>query len=173
MRTDGLIDNAVKMFDGLSKDGLTHEALELFRVIKDKGTMPDVVAHTAVIEAYADAGKGKEALTTYKKMLACGVAPNAYTYGVLIKGLLAEGGTVGEVRRYVVEMMEKGMRPNVGTCVAVFEGFVREGKAEDGRELLEVMRAKGLRVDERAVREAMKGKRGHVVRGVMDLLLGK
>lgn len=79
------------MFDGLSKDGLTHEALELFSVIKDKGTMPDVVAHTAVIKAYVDAGgtHWKNAVRTYEKMLACGVLPNAYTFSVLIKGVFS------------------------------------------------------------------------------------
>ncbi|KAF8038660.1 hypothetical protein BT93_B1256 [Corymbia citriodora subsp. variegata] len=56
MRTEGLNDYAVKMFDALSKDGRTHEALELFGQIKDKGHMPDVVAHTAIIEAYCNAG---------------------------------------------------------------------------------------------------------------------
>lgn len=56
MRTEGLTDYAVKMFDALSKDGRTHEALELFGQIKDEGHMPDVVAHTAVMEAYCNAG---------------------------------------------------------------------------------------------------------------------
>jgi PPR repeat family/PPR repeat len=88
MRTEGLTNHAIKMFDGLSKDGLTHQALELFSVIKDKGTMPDVVAHTAVIEAYVNAGgtHWKNAIRTYERMLACGVLPNAYTFSVLIKG---------------------------------------------------------------------------------------
>lgn len=62
MRTEGLINNAVKMFDGLSKDGLTHEAMELFSQMNDKGNMPEVIAHTAVVEAYANAGQCKEAL---------------------------------------------------------------------------------------------------------------
>lgn len=57
MRTEGLTNHAVKMFDALSKDGRTHEALELFAQINDRGHMPDVVAHTAVIEAYANAGE--------------------------------------------------------------------------------------------------------------------
>lgn len=89
MRTEGLTNHAIKMFDGLCKDGLTHEALELFSVMKDKGTMPDVVAHTAVIEAYVNAGgtHWKNGLRTYERMLACGVLPNAYTFSVLIKGM--------------------------------------------------------------------------------------
>lgn len=173
MRTDGLQNNAVKMFDALSMDGLTHEALELFAQIKDKGHMPDVVAHTAVIEAYAAAGKPKDALKVYLRMLACGVAPNAYTYTLLIKALAADPNFVGDAKKYVLEMMEKGMRPNAGTYVAVFEAFAGEDKAEEGSEFLEQMKGKGFVADEKAVREVLKSRRGPVVISVINILLGK
>ncbi|KAL6132880.1 hypothetical protein ACLB2K_065119 [Fragaria x ananassa] len=173
MRSDGLQTNAVKMFDALSNDGLTHEALELFAHIKDKGQMPDVVAHTAVIEAYAAAGKPKDALKVYMRMLACGVAPNAYTYSVLIKALAADERFVGDAKKYVVEMLGKGMRPNAGTYVAVFEALAGEEKAEEARVLLEEMRGKGFVADEKAVREVLKGRRGAVVGSVINILLGK
>ncbi|XP_059648348.1 pentatricopeptide repeat-containing protein At4g38150-like [Cornus florida] len=175
IRNDGLINNAVKMFDALSKDGLTHEALELFGQIKDKGNMPDVVAHTAVIEAYANAGQGKDALKVYLRMLASGVTPNAYTYTVLIKGLASSGDAklLGEAKKYVVEMMDKGMRPNAGTYVAVFEAFASEGNVEEGSEFLEQMKAKGFVPDEKAVREVLRDKRGPVFRSIMNLLFGK
>ncbi|KAA8536672.1 hypothetical protein F0562_029150 [Nyssa sinensis] len=172
IRSDGLINNAIKMFDALSKDGLTHEALELFGQIKDKGNMPDVVAHTAVIEAYANAGQGKEALKVYLRMLASGVAPNAYTYTVLIKGLANSGDAklLGDAKKYVMEMMGKGMKPNAGTYVAVFEAFAREGKVEEGREFLVQMKAKGFVPDEKAVREVLREKRGPVFRSIMNLI---
>ncbi|KAK6915759.1 Pentatricopeptide repeat [Dillenia turbinata] len=172
MRTEGLTSYAVKMFDALSRDGLTHEALELFSQIKDKGNMPEVIAHTSVIEVYVNAGQAKEALKVYMRMLACGVLPNAYTYSVLIKGLASDGKMLGEAKKYLLEMMNKGMRPNAGTYVAVFEGFVREGKVEQGKEFLEVMIKKGFNPDEKAVREVL-GKRGQAFRGVMRLLFEK
>lgn len=172
IRTDGLFDNAVKMFDGLSKDGLTHEALELFGEIKDKGHMPDVVAHTAVIEAYVNANQPKDALKVFLRMLAGGVLPNAYTYGVLIKGLARDGKMLGEAKQYVVEMMGKGMRPNAETCVAVIEGFVREGKAEEGQQLVAELKERSFLPEKKAVREILKDKRGPLPRGVMDILFG-
>ncbi|GAV90553.1 PPR domain-containing protein/PPR_1 domain-containing protein/PPR_2 domain-containing protein [Cephalotus follicularis] len=167
--TDGLVNHAVKMFDGLSKDGLTHEALELFAQIKDKGHMPDVVAHTAVIEAYANAGRGKEALKVYMRMLASGVAPNAYTYSVLIRGLAGDA-ILGDAKRYVIEMMGKGMRPNAGTYTAVFEAFAREQKVDEAREFVEQMKGKGFVPDEKAVREVLGNKRGQVVTSVINIL---
>lgn len=172
MRSDGLTDHAVKMFDGLSKDGLTHEALELFAVIKDKGTMPDVVAHTAVIEAYANAGgKSKEAVRTYKQMLMAGVLPNAYTYSVLIRGL-AKDGKAREAKDFVLEMMGKGMKPNPKTYTSVFEAYVKEKKEEEAREALAEMKKLGFVADEKAVREEI-GRRGQVFRSLMNLLFAK
>ncbi|EXB57577.1 hypothetical protein L484_022684 [Morus notabilis] len=173
MSSDGLLNNAVKMFDGLSKDGLTHAALELFAQIKDKGEMPDVVAHTAVIEAYANAGQTKEALKVFLRMLASGVAPNTYTYAVLIKGLAANPKFLGDAKKHVLEMMSKGMRPNASVYAAVFEAFARERKEEEAREFLVQIRERGFVPVEKAVREAMKDKRGPVFRSVMSILFGK
>ncbi|KAF5175164.1 Pentatricopeptide repeat-containing protein [Thalictrum thalictroides] len=172
MRTEGLMNNAIKMFDALSKDGLTHEAMKLFSIIKDKGNMPDVVAHTAVIEAYANAGgHSKEALKVFLRMLSSGVKPNAYTYTVLIKGL-SKDGKLKDVKKYVLEMMDKGIKPNAGTYTSVFEAFAREDKAEDGRELLEQMKAKGFVPDEKVVRDHL-SQRGQVFRTVLSMLFNK
>lgn len=176
MRTEGLLPNAIKMFDALSKDGLTHEALHLFSQIKDKGTMPDVVAHTAVIEAYANAGQPKEALKVYMRMLASGVSPNAYTYTVLVRGLAAGGARMlPDAKRHLLEMMDKGIRPNAGTYAAVFEAFATENRLDEGRQFLEQMRAKGFVPDEKAVRDHLasnrsRGDGGQVFRTVMGLL---
>ncbi|KAM0046692.1 putative tetratricopeptide-like helical domain superfamily [Helianthus debilis subsp. tardiflorus] len=175
IRTDGLNNSAVKMFDALSKDGLTHEALELFSQIKDKGYMPDVVAHTAVIEAYASAGKAKEALKVYMRMLGSGVLPNAYTYTVLIKALAGsgDGKLLAEANKCFVEMMGKNIRPNAGTCLAVFEGLVKGGKEEEGRELVVKMKALGFAPDQEGLRELLKNKRGQVFRSVMNILFAE
>ncbi|KAL4342165.1 hypothetical protein GQ457_08G011140 [Hibiscus cannabinus] len=171
MRGDGLINNAVKMFDSLSKDGLTHEALELFAQFKDNGQMPDVVAHTAVIEAYAGAGRSKEALKSFMRMLASGVAPNAYTYTVLIKGLAAaDAKHLPDAKKYLMEMMGKGMKPNAGTYTAIFEAFARAEKVEEAKEFLGQMKEKGFVPDEKDVRAALSDRRGPVFRSIMSIL---
>ncbi|KAJ0014185.1 hypothetical protein Pint_21890 [Pistacia integerrima] len=172
MRTEGLVTNAVKMFDALSKDGLIHEASELFSQINDKGHMPDVVAHTTVVEAYMNAGRSKEGVKVFLRMLACGVAPNANTYSVLIKGLAGDA-RLNDAKKYLMEMMAKGMRPNAGTYTAVFEAFVKEQKVEEAKELLEQMKSKGFVADEKAVKEALNNKRGPAFRGVMEILFGE
>ncbi|KAE8704042.1 putative zinc finger protein [Hibiscus syriacus] len=148
MRGDGLINNAVKMFDALSKDGLTHEALELF-------------AH-------------KEALKSFMRMLASGVAPNAYTYTVLIKGLaVTDAKHLVDAKKYLMEMMGKGMKPNANTYTAVFEAFARVEKVEEAKEFLGQMKEKGFVPDEKDVRAALTDKRGPVFRSVMSILFDK
>lgn len=104
-------------------------------------------------------------------MLASGVEPNAYTYNVLVKGL-ASDCKLGDVKKYVMEMMEKWMMLNATTSVAVLEAFVREGKEAEGKLLLEEMKSKGFLADDKSVREVLKTKRGPVFRGVMDILFG-
>ncbi|KAL3651464.1 hypothetical protein CASFOL_004466 [Castilleja foliolosa] len=177
IREDGLMNCAVKMFDGLSQDGLTHEALELFSQIKDKGQMPDVVAHTAVMEAYANAGQAKEAHKVYLRMLTSAVTPNAYTYRVVIGALAASGDEkmTKMAKKYVVEMVGKGMRPNAGICVGAFEGMVRVGLEDEGLEMMEMLKEKGVVPEESKVREVLKGKGGNgmVYQKVMSVLYGK
>lgn len=172
IRSDGLMNNAVKMFDALSKDGLTHEALELFAEIKDKGNMPEVIAHTAVIEAYANAGEAKEAQRVYMRMLASGVAPNAYTYTLLIKALAGsgDGKLLGDAKKYLMEMLGKKIRPNAGTYVAVFQGFVKAGKEDEARELLRELKGCGFVPDKKAVSEVLRDVRGPAFRILMSIL---
>lgn len=170
---DGLFNHAVKMFDALSKEGLTHEALELFGQIKDKGQMPDVVAHTAILEAYANAAQPKEAHKVYMRMLASGVSPNAYTYAVLITALAADAKFVKDASKYLLEMMDKGMKPNAKTYTSVFEGLLKEERIDEATRLLEQMKAKGFVPDEKAVREVVSNRRGPVFRNLINVLFGK
>nr|AYM00997.1 pentatricopeptide repeat protein [Salvia miltiorrhiza] len=169
IREDGLMNSAAKMFDGLSQDGLTHEALELFSRIKDRGEMPDVIAYTAVMEAYVDAGQAKEAHKVYLRMLASGVSPNAYTYKVLIRGL-AESGAAKEASKYVGEMVGRGMRPNAGTCVAVFEGLLKADLRDEGIQLLEMLKAKGVAPQEDKIRDVIKNKKGSIPSLIINVL---
>ncbi|XP_062170910.1 pentatricopeptide repeat-containing protein CRP1 homolog, chloroplastic-like [Alnus glutinosa] len=157
---EGIRSNALKMLDALSKDGLTHEASEISAQIKDNGPMPGVVAHTAVIEAYVNASQPKEALRVYMRMLAAGIAPNAYTYTVLIKGLATDAKHTGDAKKYVMEMLGKGMKPNAATYTAVFEALSKEKQLNEAREFLEQMKSEGFLPDEKAVREVLNNKLG-------------
>jgi pentatricopeptide repeat protein len=70
-------------------------------------------------------------------------------------------------------MMEKGMKPNAETYAAVFEGLVREEKVDEAVKLLEEMKSRGFVPDEKAVKEVLSNKRGHIFRTVISILFGK
>ncbi|PWA60356.1 Pentatricopeptide repeat-containing protein [Artemisia annua] len=110
-------------------------------------------------------------------MLACGVSPNAYTYSVLVECLCGSGSgewkMVKEGVKWFCEMMGKGIRPSDETSVAVFEGVVRCGKVDEGREVVRRVEEFGFGFDEKGVREVLKGKRGPVYRDVVDVMFGK
>lgn len=171
MREDGLVQQAVKMFDALSKDGLTHEAMKLFGQMKDKSRMPDVVAHTAVVEAYAKAGKPKDALKVFMRMQASGCLPNSYSYSVLIQGL-CQGGMLQEAGKYTLEMLGYGWKPNAATYVTLVDSYLRAQKADEMRQLLVKLNEKGFVADDKAARQHMKSM-GRFNRGVMDMLFGQ
>ncbi|KAK8930773.1 hypothetical protein KSP39_PZI016143 [Platanthera zijinensis] len=64
--------------------------------------MPDIVAHTATIEAYANVGEhSKEAICTFNRMLASDVSHNAYTYTILVKGF-ARDSKIPEAQKYLL-----------------------------------------------------------------------
>lgn len=71
--------------------------------------------------------------------------------------------------------MKKKMHPNAGTYTAVFEGFARQGDkgVEEGSEFLNEMKGNGFEPHEGAVREVLRGRKGEVVEGVMEILFDK
>ncbi|WOL01162.1 hypothetical protein Cni_G09876 [Canna indica] len=92
------------------------------------------------------------------------MSPNAYTFTVLVKGLVKDRW-LPKVRKYLLEMMGRGIRPNAGTYLTVFEAYLLEQKVDDARALLKEMRAKGFEPNEKIVRVNL-GKRDQVFRGI-------
>ncbi|KAL6125771.1 hypothetical protein ACLB2K_073825 [Fragaria x ananassa] len=65
----------------------------------------------------------------------------------LIKGLAVDADFFGDAKKYLIQMLDKGMYPNAATYTAVLEGLGRQEdkKAEEvGKDSLEVMMAKGF-----------------------------
>ncbi|XP_024175424.1 pentatricopeptide repeat-containing protein At4g31850, chloroplastic [Rosa chinensis] len=124
-KPDCLYKKALKMYKALIEDGNAEQTMELYKRVVEMCMQPMVVVHTSVIEAYLKFGKTKGALEAYYGMLAAGVAPNSYTYTVLIKGLTANPNFSGDAKKCLLEMMDKGMRSNAATYTAVIESFAK------------------------------------------------
>ncbi|PRQ17268.1 putative pentatricopeptide [Rosa chinensis] len=171
---NGMEEESRDMFIAMVEDGNVDEAMRTFQSTGQPRINPMVIVHTAVIEAYINGGKTEGALQTFMDMLAAGLAPISYTYSVLIKGLAADPNFFGDAKKYLIEMMDKGMHPNAATYTAVFEGFAREddkATEEEGKKFLEVMMAKGFVPDSVAVRMVLTGRPTSVISRVMNIIL--
>ncbi|CAH8311881.1 unnamed protein product [Eruca vesicaria subsp. sativa] len=154
MKEGGLIPNTVAMLDGLCKDGLVQEAMKLFGLMRDKGTIPEVVIYTAVVDGFCKAHKIEDAKRIFRKMQSSGVSPNAFSYGVLVQGLY-NCSMLDDAVDFCGEMLESGYSPNVPTFVGLVDVLCREKGVEQARLAIEMLNKKGFAVDLKAVKDFM------------------
>ena len=152
MKETGLIPNAVAMLDGLCKDGLIQEAMKLFGVMREKGSIPEVVVYTAVVEGFCKMGKFDDALRVFNKMVNNGISPNAFSYKLLIDGLI-KGSRLEDAVDYSVEMMESGHSLTVVTFTDLVDQVCRVNGVEESARVVRRLRESGLAIDDRAIRE--------------------
>ncbi|ESW28907.1 hypothetical protein PHAVU_002G027800 [Phaseolus vulgaris] len=152
MKETGLIPNAVAMLDGLCKDGLVQEALKLFALMREKGTIPEIVIYTAVVEGYTKADKADDAKRIFRKMQSSGISPNAFSYTVIVQGLY-KCRRLQDAFEFCVEMLEAGHSPNVTTFVSLVDGFCKEKGVEEAKDAVKTLTGKGFAFDEKAVRQ--------------------
>ena len=151
MKETGLIPNAVAMLDGLCKDGNVQEALKLFGLMREKGTIPETVIYTAVVEGYTKAHRADDAIRIFRKMQSNGISPNAFSYTVLIQGLY-KCSRLQDAVEFCVEMLEAGHSLNVTTFVGLVDGFCKENGIEEAKGVIKTLTGKGFAFDEKAVR---------------------
>ncbi|KAF3660080.1 Pentatricopeptide repeat-containing protein [Capsicum annuum] len=171
MKETGLIPNAVAMLDGLCKDGLVQEAMNLFGLMREKGTMPEVVIYTAVVDGFIKAHKFDDAVRIFRKMQGNGIIPNAFSYGILIRGL-CQGKRLDDALEFCLEMLEAGHSPNVATFVALVDGFCKEKSLEDAQNMIKTLRQKSFILDDKAAREYL-DKKGPFLPVVWEAIVGK
>jgi pentatricopeptide repeat protein len=75
---------------------------------------PDILSFSALVEAYARAGRPSEAASWLEAARQAGVEPNVVTFGTVAKGY-AVAGDFAAAHRVLDGMEEAGVRPNTGT----------------------------------------------------------
>lgn len=171
MKETGLIPNAVSMLHGLCQDGLVQEAMKLFSLMHEKGTIPEVIIYTAVIEGFCKAHKLDDAKRIFRKMQGNGITPNAITYGVLIQGLI-QRKSLDDALEFSVEMLEAGHSPNLATFTGLVDCFCREKGLEEAQNMIRMLREKNFFFEDKAVREYL-DKKGPFSQLVWEAILGK
>lgn len=171
MKETGLIPNAVAMLDGLCKDGLIQEAMKLFGVMRETGTIPEIVVYTAVVEGFSKAERFDDAKRVFRKMQNHGISPNAFSYKVLIEGLL-RGKRLEDSVDFCLEMLDAGHSLTVATFTDVIDEACKVKGVEEAGGVVRRLRERGLAVDDRAVREHL-DKKGPSTPQIWEAIFGK
>lgn len=160
LKETGLIPNAVAMIDRLCKDGLVQEAMKLFRLMREKGTIPEVVIYTAVVEGFCKAHKFEDAKRIFRKMQRNGISPNAFSYSVLIRGLY-QCNELDDAVAFCIEMLEAGHSPNVATFLGLVAGLCLNKGVEEARTVIATLTQKGFSINKKAIKEHTKNRSTH------------
>ncbi|KAG0490115.1 hypothetical protein HPP92_006978 [Vanilla planifolia] len=171
MKETGLIPNAVAMLDGLCKDGLLQEAMKLFGLIREKGTIPEVVIYTAVVEGFCKAARFDDAKRIFRKMQDNGIVPNAFSYSVIIQGL-CKGKRVEDAVGFCTEMMDAKHSPNGATFTCLIDLYTKERGLKEAEDFVRGLRERGFTLDEMAIREHL-DKKGPYSPMVLEAIFGK
>ncbi|XP_022952706.1 pentatricopeptide repeat-containing protein At4g38150-like [Cucurbita moschata] len=171
MKETGLIPNAVAMLDGLCKDGLIQEAMKLFGLIREKGTIPEVVVYTAVVDGFCKAEKLDEAIRIFRKMQNNGISPNAFSYGILIQGLY-KSKQLEDAVSFCIEMLESGHSPNLTTFVGLIDELCKEKGVDEAHTVIETLKQKGFLINEKDLRDFL-NKRAPFSPHIWELIFGK
>ncbi|XP_057968604.1 putative pentatricopeptide repeat-containing protein At1g16830 [Malania oleifera] len=102
------------IIDGLIKVGKFHRAVRLFRKAVAEKYPVDVVSYTVAIHGLFRGGRAEEACTLYSQMKEVGIAPNAYTYNVMLCGFCRERD-VKMVAQVLQEMIDSRMEMHYNT----------------------------------------------------------
>ncbi|KAI7987013.1 putative pentatricopeptide repeat-containing protein [Camellia lanceoleosa] len=96
------------IIDGLISSGKFHRAIRLFRKAVAEKYPLDVVSYTVAIQGLFRGGRTGEARILYNQMKEVGVAPNAYTYNVMLSGFCRERD-IEMVIQILQDMVDSGI----------------------------------------------------------------
>lgn len=99
------------LIHGLCRMGQVDEA----RALLNKIANPNTVLYNTLISGYVASGRFEEAKDLlYNNMVIAGYEPDAYTFNIMIDGLLKKGHLVSALE-FFYDMVAKGFEPNVIT----------------------------------------------------------
>ncbi|CAM0956796.1 unnamed protein product [Alopecurus aequalis] len=91
---------------------------------------PDVVAWTALVSAYANAGQLDEAFELFESMQASGVQPDVISWNTLVSGF-ARNGDIGAALDLFDEMRLRGVKPRASSWNCIISGCVQNARYDE------------------------------------------
>ncbi|OMO96140.1 hypothetical protein COLO4_15480 [Corchorus olitorius] len=116
----------------LCREGKVEEAVNVLKMMKDRGLTPDAYSYDPLISAFFLAtlcknGKADQALEIFEKLTEVGCPPNVSSYNTMFSALWSSGDKV-KALQMISEMLskrmvDKGCRPNETTYILLIEGI--------------------------------------------------
>eukprot|EP00933_Yihiella_yeosuensis_P034579 TRINITY_DN28056_c1_g1_i1.p1 TRINITY_DN28056_c1_g1~~TRINITY_DN28056_c1_g1_i1.p1 ORF type:complete len:323 (+),score=51.00 TRINITY_DN28056_c1_g1_i1:307-1275(+) len=139
MRRESSVD-AVSVgaaIDAFARSQRCEEAVQLLQN-DTYGVPPDQVAYSAVVKAFAQAGRPREAALWLGKMREAQLRPDTTSFNTVIHAW-AKVGDVEEAKNWMTTAQASGMAPNVVTYSSLIDACSKAGKAADAISLLRHM----------------------------------
>ncbi|KAL1193959.1 putative pentatricopeptide repeat-containing protein [Cardamine amara subsp. amara] len=129
----------MSMLSVYSRFGRLSDAHKVFEEILERS----IVSWTAFISGYITAGKHKEAINLFKKMVEMGVRPDNYS----IVQVLSDCVHVGDLDsgEWINKVMEEmGMQKNSFVCATFVKYYAKRGKMEEAHSVFNSMVEKDI-----------------------------
>ncbi|XP_074279736.1 uncharacterized protein LOC141605006 [Silene latifolia] len=126
------------LIDGLSKDKLVTEALNLFSVMKTEGIKPDVFTYNSMIRGMFTLGRKGEAKEILVEMMESNIEPDVSTYNMLVD-MHCKDGMTHEAEAILPTMIKRRLTPNLITYNTLMHGYCWCGQMDKARDLMDLM----------------------------------
>uniref|UniRef100_A0ACD5TJQ2 Uncharacterized protein n=1 Tax=Avena sativa TaxID=4498 RepID=A0ACD5TJQ2_AVESA len=131
---------AAKGGPALAKDGVVGNAvIAMYAALGDVGAAraafaslsePDVVAWTALVGAYSNAGELDEAFELFESMQASGVQSDVISWNTLVSGF-ARNSDIGAALDLFDEMRLRGVKPRVSSWNCIISGCMQNARYDE------------------------------------------
>ncbi|XP_074279726.1 uncharacterized protein LOC141605004 [Silene latifolia] len=126
------------LIDGLLKDKLVTEALNLFSVMKTEGIKPDVFTYNSMIRGMFNLGCKGEAKEMLVEMMESNIELNVATYNMLVD-VYCKDKMTDDAEAILPIMIKRGLTPDVVAYSALMNGYCLCGQMDKARDLLDLM----------------------------------
>ncbi|KAB1224493.1 hypothetical protein CJ030_MR2G016382 [Morella rubra] len=136
------------VIDGLCKDRLVTEALNLSSEMTSKGIHPNLVTYNSLIQGLCKSGEWKEATKLLNDMLQHKIRLDMWTFSILVDTLWQKGEASRSRRSLQCDGSKghwvlRGIEPNVVAYSSLINGYCLQNKMEEAVKTFNMMLMNG------------------------------
>lgn len=146
------------MIDACVKCGNLEKAEEIFRGMQEEGKHRNTILYTTLIKGYGLEKKLEQALNLFREMPTEGVQYNTITYNSVIDACVKCGDlTTAEGLLRELTADDSQLEPDLITFSTLLKGYCNAGDVDKALQVVEAIKARGLRCDELVYNTLMDG----------------